>query len=141
QGSLTARDNAKFVARVYGYKGKELQEKVKFVEDFAEIGKFFDEPMKTYSSGMSARIAFGLSMAFDFDYYLIDEAGAVGDPAFREKSVKLYRERLSKSKVIMVSHNVAEIKEWCDKIIYMKNGQITVYDDVDEGIAVYQGKV
>ncbi|ECL6163944.1 ABC transporter ATP-binding protein, partial [Campylobacter jejuni] len=54
--------------------------------------------------------------------------------------VKLYRERLSKSKVIMVSHNVAEIKEWCDKIIYMKNGQITVYDDIDEGIAVYQGK-
>lgn len=104
------------------------------------LGNFFDEPMKTYSSGMSARIAFGLSMAFDFDYYLIDEAGAVGDPAFREKSVKLYRERLSKSKVIMVSHNVAEIKEWCDKIIYMKNGQITVYDDVDEGIAVYQGK-
>lgn len=96
--------------------------------------------MKTYSSGMSARIAFGLSMAFDFDYYLIDEAGAVGDPAFREKSVKLYKERLSKSKVIIVSHNVAEIKEWCDKIIYMKNGQITVYDDIDEGIAVYQGK-
>ncbi|ECO5650665.1 ATP-binding cassette domain-containing protein, partial [Campylobacter jejuni] len=55
QGSLTARDNAKFVARVYGYKGQELQEKVKFVEDFAELGKFFDEPMKTYSSGMSAR--------------------------------------------------------------------------------------
>lgn len=71
---------------MYGYKGKELQEKVKSVEDFAEIGKFFDEPMKTYSSGMSARIAFGLSMAFDFDYYLIDEAGAVGDPAFREKA-------------------------------------------------------
>ncbi|ECP6146410.1 ABC transporter ATP-binding protein [Campylobacter jejuni] len=141
QGSLTARDNAKFVARVYGYKGKDLQEKVKFVEDFAEIGKFFDEPMKTYSSGMSARIAFGLSMAFDFDYYLIDEAGAVGDPSFREKSVKLYRERLSQSKVIMVSHDVTEIKEWCDKIIFMEDGKATVYDDVDEGIAVYQGKI
>lgn len=140
QGSLTARDNAKFVARVYGYKGKELYEKVKFVEDFAELGKFFDEPMNTYSSGMSARIAFGLSMAFDFDYYLIDEAGAVGDPKFREKSHKLYKERLSQSKVIMVSHNVAEIKEWCDKIIFMENGKATVYDDVDEGIAVYQGK-
>ncbi|EAI8103179.1 ABC transporter ATP-binding protein, partial [Campylobacter coli] len=140
QGSLTARDNAKFVARVYGYKGEELHEKVKFVEDFAELGKFFDEPMNTYSSGMSARIAFGLSMAFDFDYYLIDEAGAVGDPKFREKSHKLYKERLSQSKVIMVSHNVAEIKEWCDKIIFMENGKATVYDDVDEGIAVYQGK-
>ncbi len=140
QGSLTARDNARFVARVYGYKGEKLYEKVKFVEDFAELGKFFDEPMSTYSSGMSARIAFGLSMAFNFDYYLIDEAGAVGDPKFREKSRKLYKERLSQSKVIMVSHNVAEIKEWCDKIIFMENGKATVYDDVDEGIAVYQGK-
>lgn len=140
QGSLTARDNAKFVARVYGYRGKELREKVEFVEDFAELGKFFDEPMKTYSSGMSARIAFGLSMAFDFDYYLIDEAGAVGDPKFREKSMKVYKEKLSKSKVIMVSHNVTEIKEWCDKIIFMQHGNITIYDDVDEGIAVYQGK-
>ncbi|MDL0110589.1 ABC transporter ATP-binding protein [Campylobacter felis] len=140
QGSLSARDNAKFVARVYGYKGEELLEKVKFVEEFAELGKFFDEPMKNYSAGMGARITFGLSMAFDFDYYLIDEAGAVGDPQFREKSIKLYKERLSRSKVIMVSHDVAEIKEWCDKIIFMKNGKITVYDDVDEGIAVYQGK-
>ncbi|MCR2061838.1 ABC transporter ATP-binding protein [Campylobacter helveticus] len=140
QGSLSARDNAKFVARVYGYKGKELLEKVKFVEEFAELGKFFDEPMKNYSSGMGSRITFGLSMAFDFDYYLIDEAGAVGDPKFREKSIKLYRERLSRSKVIMVSHDVAEIKEWCDKIVFMKDGKITVYDDVDEGIAVYQGK-
>ena len=141
QSSLSARDNCKFVARVYGYKGKELLEKIKFVEDFAELGNFFYEPMRNYSSGMSARIAFGLSMAFEFDYYLIDEAGAVGDPSFVQKSRKLYEERLSNSKVIMVSHNVVEIKQWCDKIIYMKNGQITVYDDVDEGIAVYQGKV
>ena len=140
QGSLSARDNAKFVARVYGYKGEELLEKVKFVEEFAELGKFFDEPMKNYSAGMVARITFGHRMAFDFEYNIIDEAGAVGDPQFREKSIKLYKERLSRSKVIMVSHNVAEIKEWCDKIIFMKNGKITVYDDVDEGIAVYQGK-
>lgn len=140
QGSLTARDNVKFVARVYGYKGEKLKEKIKFVEEFAELGKFFNEPMKTYSSGMKARIAFGLSMAFDFDYYLIDEAGAVGDPKFREKSIKLYREKLSQSKVIMVSHNIAEIKQWCDKIIFMENGKITVYDDIEEGIAVYQGK-
>ncbi|MCR6572657.1 ABC transporter ATP-binding protein [Campylobacter insulaenigrae] len=141
QHRLSARDNVKFVARVYGYKGKELDKKVKFVEEFAEIGKFFNEPMNTYSAGMSARISFGLSMAFDFDYYLIDEAGAVGDPSFQEKSLKLYKEQLSKSKVIMVSHNVAEIKQWCDKIIFMQNGQATVYDDIEEGIAVYQGMI
>ncbi|CAM2957061.1 ABC transporter ATP-binding protein [Helicobacter burdigaliensis] len=139
QHTLSARDNVKFVARVYGYKGEALREKVQFVEDFAEIGKFFDEPMNTYSSGMSARISFGLSMAFDFDYYLIDEAGAVGDPKFKQKSIKLYKERLSQSKVIMVSHSVSEIKQWCDKIILLNNGEITIYDDVDEGIKAYQG--
>lgn len=141
QTSLSARDNIKFVARVYGCKGEQVQEKISFVEEFAEIGKFFDEPVKSYSSGMSARVAFGVSMAFDFDYYLIDEAGAVGDPKFREKSLKLYREKLSQSKVIMVSHNIAEIKQWCDKIVFMQDGKATIYDDVDEGIAVYQGKI
>lgn len=141
QSSLTARENVAFVARVYGCRGKKLREKIAFVEDFAEIGKYFDEPIGTYSSGMRSRIGFGLSMAFDFDYYLIDEAGAVGDPAFARKSRKLYEEKLSKSKVIMVSHNINEIRQWCDKIVLLNNGQINVYDDVEEGIAVYQGNL
>lgn len=141
QGNLSARENVKFVARVYGYRGKALREKIAFIEDFAELGKFFDEPMRTYSSGMSARVGFGLSMAFDFDYYLIDEAGAVGDPAFRKKSEQIYKEKLSNSKVIMVSHNIEEIRTWCDKIIFVNNGIASVYDDVNEGIAVYQGQI
>lgn len=139
QGSLTARDMTAFVARVYGFRGKKLKEKIHFVQEFAEIGKFFDEPMANYSAGMRSRIGFGLSMAFDFDYYLIDEAGAVGDPAFAKKSKKLYEEKLSKSNVIMVSHNVDEIKQWCDKIILLRDGNVDVFDDVDEGIAAYQG--
>ena len=79
-------------------------------------------------------------MAFDFDYYLIDEAGAVGDPAFKKKSEKLYQEKLSKSKVILVSHSLSEIRKWCDKIIHLDNGVVTIYDDVEEGIKAYQGK-
>ncbi|WP_297192235.1 ABC transporter ATP-binding protein [uncultured Campylobacter sp.] len=141
QNSLTARDNVAFVARVYGYKGRALKEKIKFVEDFAEIGKFFDEPMGNYSAGMRSRIGFGLSMAFDFDYYLIDEAGAVGDPSFIKKSRKLYEQRLANSNVIMVSHIVSEIRKWCDKIVLLHDGTVDVYDDVDEGIAAYQGKL
>ena len=141
QSALTARENVAFVARVYGCRGQKLKEKIKFVEDFAEIGKYFDEPIGTYSSGMRSRIGFGLSMAFDFDYYLIDEAGAVGDPSCIAKSRKLYEERLSSSKVIMVSHNVAEIRQWCDKIVLLDSGNIQVYDDIEEGIAVYQGKI
>jgi capsular polysaccharide transport system ATP-binding protein len=138
QHALSARDNVKFVARVYGYKGEALKEKVRYIEEFAEIGKYFDEPMNTYSSGMRSRIGFGLSMAFDFDYYLIDEAGAVGDAKFKKKSDAVYKEKLSNSKVIMVSHNMAEIKQWCDKVILVNSGMTTVYDDVDEGIEMYK---
>ena len=138
QQSLSARDNVKFVARVYGYKGEALEEKVRYIEEFAEIGKYFDEPMNTYSSGMRSRIGFGLSMAFDFDYYLIDEAGAVGDAKFKKKSDAIYKEKLSNSKVIMVSHNMAEIEQWCDKVILVNSGKTIVYDDVKEGIEMYK---
>lgn len=138
QHALSARDNVKFVARVYGYKGEALEEKVRYIEEFAEIGKYFDEPMNTYSSGMRSRIGFGLSMAFDFDYYLIDEAGAVGDAKFKKKSDAIYKEKLSNSKVIMVSHNMAEIEQWCDKVILVNSGKTIVYDDVKEGIEMYK---
>ncbi|TWO31405.1 ABC transporter ATP-binding protein [Campylobacter lanienae] len=138
QSSLSARDNVKFVARVYGYRGEALEEKVRYIEEFAEIGKYFDEPMNTYSSGMRSRIGFGLSMAFDFDYYLIDEAGAVGDAKFKQKSDAIYKEKLSNSKVIMVSHNMSEIEQWCDKVILVNCGMTTVYDDVKEGIEMYK---
>ena len=138
QHALSARDNVKFIARVYGYRGEALEEKVSYIEEFAEIGKYFDEPMNTYSSGMRSRIGFGLSMAFDFDYYLIDEAGAVGDAKFKQKSDAIYKEKLSNSKVIMVSHDMSEIEQWCDKVILVNCGTATVYDDVKEGIEMYK---
>ena len=138
QHALSARDNVKFIARVYGYRGEALEEKVRYIEEFAEIGKYFDEPMNTYSSGMRSRIGFGLSMAFDFDYYLIDEAGAVGDAKFKQKSDAIYKEKLSNSKVIMVSHDMSEIEQWCDKVILVNCGTATVYDDVKEGIEMYK---
>ena len=138
QHALSARDNVKFIARVYGYRGEALEEKVRDIEESAEIGKYFDEPMNTYSSGMRSRIGFGLSMAFDFDYYLIDEAGAVGDAKFKQKSDAIYKEKLSNSKVIMVSHDMSEIEQWCDKVILVNCGTATVYDDVKEGIEMYK---
>lgn len=140
QGTLSARDNIKFLARVYGYKGDALKEKIAFVEEFAEIGKFFDEPVGILSSGMRSRVSFGMSMAFDFDYYLIDEVGAVGDPSFKKKSEELYQQKLSTSKVILVSHSISEIKKWCHKIIHIQDSVAKVYDDIDEGIKAYQGK-
>lgn len=140
QGSLSARDNIKFVCRVYGYTGDAMREKLAYVEEFAEIGKYFDQPMKNYSSGMRSRIAFGLSMAFDFDYYLIDEAGAVGDPQFKEKSNAVYEEKLRLSNVILASHNMGEVRSLCQHVVVVRNGQAHVYDDVEEGIYDYQNK-
>ncbi|WP_172232828.1 ABC transporter ATP-binding protein [Campylobacter canadensis] len=137
QGSLSARDNINFIARVYGYNSNEIKEKIEFVRAFAEIGSFFDEPVKNYSSGMKSRISFGISMAFDFDYYLIDEAGAVGDPSFKQKSVELYEKKLSTSKVIMVSHSADEIKRWCNKVVILANNEAKIYD-VDEGLEIYK---
>ncbi|HEX5329462.1 ABC transporter ATP-binding protein [Sulfuricurvum sp.] len=140
QGSLSARDNVKFVCRVYGYSGEALREKVAYVEEFAEIGKYFDQPIKNYSSGMRSRVTFGLSMAFDFDYYLIDEAGAVGDPQFKIKSQAIYDEKRKQSNVILVTHNMSEVRELCQHVIVVKEGKAVVYEDIEEGIAVYQNK-
>jgi capsular polysaccharide transport system ATP-binding protein len=138
QKNLTARDNVKFVCRIYGIRGTEMQRKIRYVEEFAEIGEYFDEPVSTYSSGMQARVAFGTSMAFDFDYYLIDEVMAVGDAVFKRKSQVVFDERLQRSKVILVSHNMTLIRRMCDVVVHLDRGQAAVYDNVEDAIAAYQ---
>ena len=138
QKNLTGRDNVKFVCRIQGVRSTGMQEKIRYVQEFAEIGEYFDEPVSTYSSGMQARLAFGTSMAFDFDYYLIDEVMAVGDVKFKAKSRKVFKERLQKSKVILVSHNMKLIQNMCDVVVHLDRGRATVYDDVRKGIAAYR---
>ncbi|MDR1614867.1 MAG: ABC transporter ATP-binding protein [Campylobacteraceae bacterium] len=138
QGSLSAADNIKFISRIYGFTGKKMQEKVEYVRSFADIGEFFYQPVKTCSSGMKARISFGISMAFDFDYYLIDEAGAVGDPYFKKKSAAVYKEKLKGANVIIVSHNMNEIKSLCDHIIVLGNGMAQIFDNIEDGIKTYE---
>jgi capsular polysaccharide transport system ATP-binding protein len=137
QGTMTGRENIKFVSRVYGAVGEAMRKKVAYVEDFAEIGSWIDEPVKTYSSGMRSRLAFGLSMAFDFDYYLIDEVMSVGDSHFKRKCAEVFEERLQKSKVVLVSHSMPEIKKLCDVVLLVRDGGVQIYDDVDEGIKAY----
>lgn len=138
QKNLTGRENVKFVCRIQGIRRKGMQEKIRYVQEFAEIGDHFDLPVSTYSSGMRARLAFGSSMAFDFDYYLIDEVMAVGDAAFKRKSQQVFKERLQRSKVILVSHNMRLIEEMCDVIVHLHRGRATVYKNVRRGIAVYE---
>lgn len=137
QGSMTGRDNIKFVCRVYGATGEAMREKIRYVQEFAEIGDWIDEPIKTYSSGMRSRVAFGLSMAFDFDYYLIDEVMSVGDAQFKRKCAEVFKDKLQNSNVVLVSHNMPEIEKLCDVVLLVRNGGIQVYDDVAEGIKAY----
>ncbi|QKN37497.1 ABC transporter ATP-binding protein [Escherichia coli] len=138
EGSLTGRENVKFVARLYA-KQEELKEKIEFVEEFAELGKYFDMPIKTYSSGMRSRLGFGLSMAFKFDYYIVDEVTAVGDARFKEKCAQLFKERHKESSFLMVSHSLNSLKEFCDVAIVFKNSYIIgYYENVQSGIDEYK---
>ncbi len=137
QGNMTGRQNAKFVARVQGSGPEEVKRVIKFVEEFAEIGPAFDEPIRTYSSGMKSRISFGLSLAFDFDVYISDEATAVGDRAFKEKAKNLFQSKVGVSSLIMVSHSEGILKDLCQAGLYIKNGEAFWYDDINEAIAAY----
>lgn len=138
QGSLTARDNVKFVGRVYGADGEKLRQIVEYVEQFAEIGDYFDRPVKTFSSGMRSRVAFGLSLAFDFDYYLIDEAMSTGDAHFRNKAQMAFKNRISKSKVILISHSMSQVRAMCDYVLLVQDGMVLQFDNIEEGIHMYE---
>lgn len=137
QGNMTGRQNVKFVARVQGSGPDEVKRVIQFVEDFAEIGSSFDEPIRTYSSGMKSRLSFGLSLAFDFDVYISDEATAVGDRAFKAKAKELFNSKIGKASLIMVSHGVSILKDLCQAGIYLKNGNAHWYDDINEAIDIY----
>ncbi len=136
QGSMTGRQNCKFVARIHGG-DRNISELLKRVEDFAEIGQSFDEPVRTYSSGMKSRLAFGLSLAFDFDVYLSDEATAVGDRIFKQKASKAFRDRVGQASLIMVSHGEGILRELCQAGIWLHEGQAHWYDDINEAIKMY----
>ena len=128
---LTGAQNVKFIARVYGVDTEELMD---FVADFAELGMNFNEPVRTYSSGMRARLNFGMSMGIRFDTYLIDEVSAVGDAGFKKKSRMLFDDRMSKGGVIMVTHSDRMMRSMCDKGAVLENGQITWFDDVEAAL-------
>ena len=138
QGSMSARENVRFVARINGFRDTKPVEKQ--VADFAEIGTYFDEPVKTYSNGMRSKITFGLAMAFDlnFDVLLIDELTAVGDAAFKAKSKKLLLEKYDNTKLIMVNHSMHELKQFCDAGVVIKNQTLHYHSDLDVAIEDYK---
>lgn len=132
---MTGLQNVRFIARVYGVDTAEL---VDFVADFAGLGQHFNLPVRTYSSGMRSRLAFGVSMGIHFETYLVDEVTAVGDAAFREKSELLFAERITQSGAVMVTHNMAQVKRLCTLAGVLEDGRLSFYDDVDEAIAHHQ---
>ena len=135
QGSLTGRENVIFVSKIFANNSDlNINDRVKRVEEFAELNDYFDKPFKLYSSGMKSRITFGLSMAFDFDVYLIDEISSAGDQRFRDKSRKYLHEKLINSDFIMVDHNLGRLKYHCDRAIILHDGGILEFDDLNYAI-------
>ncbi|MDP1964204.1 MAG: ABC transporter ATP-binding protein [Reyranella sp.] len=133
-GNMSGRENAAFLARVYGYNVAEV---VDFVESFAELGEYFDEPVRTYSSGMHSRLGFGASMALKFDVYLIDEGFGAGDARFAARVQETFNNRLKDSRMILVSHQSETMLTYCDAGATLHNGKLTYYDDIKEAVACY----
>ena len=136
-GSLTGEENCRFVARIYQ---QDIDYVVEYTRAFAEIGRYFYEPVRTYSSGMRARVAFGLSMAIDFELYLVDEITAVGDKAFRKKCRDAFTERRERAGLLMVSHEVTTLAEYCKRCIVLHDGTAEIYDSIAEATAAYEAK-
>lgn len=132
---LSGEENLRFVSRIYG---ADLREVINFVKDFSELGKSIKEPIRTYSSGMRAKLAFGLSLAIDFDVYLIDEVMAVGDAQFKKKSRAAFEERRQSSSLIVVSHDMKTIRDYSDVIIILDQQQLKIYEDIELAIKTYQ---
>ena len=132
---MTGRENARFVARIYG---KEIEQVERRALLFSELGEYFHMPVKTYSAGMKARLAFGVSMAIDFDVYLIDEATAVGDRRFQDKCRRAFRRKREKSSVIIVSHQMKTLEEYADLFAVVKDGRLELFDSIDEAEALYR---
>ncbi|HVC54737.1 MAG TPA: ABC transporter ATP-binding protein [Stellaceae bacterium] len=134
-GALSGRENVAFVARVYG---AAVRSTIRFVDEFAELGEYFDMPVQTYSAGMQARLAFGTCLAIDFDVFLIDEITEIGDERFRRKCAAAFRERLRRSDIILATHNSHTIRQYCDKAAILAGGRLQLFDDVASAFECYR---
>ncbi|WP_424976552.1 ABC transporter ATP-binding protein [Dinoroseobacter sp. S124A] len=135
---LSGAQNTKFIARVYGVDTNALSD---FVEDFAELGKHFRLPLRSYSSGMRSRLAFGVSMGIGFDTYLVDEVTSVGDAAFRSKATELFNARMAESGAIVVSHSMPQIRQMCDSALVLEHGKAHYFENLEEAIALHESNM
>lgn len=133
--TMTGRQNVAFVANLYGLPAAET---IEFVEEFSELGDYFDMPAGTYSSGMRARLNFGLSFAVDFDCYLVDEALSTGDKRFRQKSFDAFQKRRERSGLLFISHNPKTVRQYCDMGIVLHNGNLVPFENLQDAIHFYE---
>ncbi|WP_310619169.1 ABC transporter ATP-binding protein [Flexibacterium corallicola] len=133
-GTMTGVENIRFVSRIYG---QDTEYMIKFVSEFSELGESLHLPINTYSSGMKARLSFGVSMAIDFDYYLIDEVTAVGDKRFKRKCDEVFKNKLAHSNIIMVSHSERTIKKYCDQACVLHDGDIFLFESVKQALELH----
>lgn len=135
QGTLTGIDNIRFICRIYE---KRFEDVIDFVEEFSQLGRFLKEPVKIYSSGMRARLAFAMSLMIDFDCYLIDEIVAVGDARFLQKCQDELFERRSDRALIIVSHDVHYLRDHCERACVLVDGHLNHFDHIDEALQFHQ---
>jgi capsular polysaccharide transport system ATP-binding protein len=134
QGTLTGYDNLRFICRIYGVNP---EDKIAFVEEFSELGIYLREPVRSYSSGMRARLAFAISMVIEFDCFLIDEIIAVGDTRFHEKCHRELFERRGDRAMIIVSHDAGYIREHCTRAAVLAAGELRHASSLDDAFAFY----
>jgi capsular polysaccharide transport system ATP-binding protein len=137
-GALSGRENVAFIARIYGAGMRGVLE---YVEGFCELGNYFHMPVNTCSAGMRARLAFATCLALDFDLYLIDEVTEVGDQRFRQKCAEAFRERMQRSDIILVTHNIHTLRQYCDRGAILDNGELTLFDDIGTALGRYHRMV
>lgn len=137
EGTLTGRQNAKFVCRIHGFQN-ELPERIERIKEFADLGKAFDDPVQTYSSGMRSRLQFALSLAFDFDVYISDEVTSAGDANFRKKASLAFQNLAHRASIIMVAHNDNILKEFCESGIFLTSGKAYWYNKLDDALRAYK---
>ncbi len=140
QGSLTGRQNARFVLRLHGM-GDQLTSRLQDINEFAELGDAFDEPVSTYSSGMRSRLQFALSLAFDFDVYISDEVTATGDAAFQKKAANAFSALTDRAGLVMVSHGESTLRRFCRHGIWLHEGRALWFDSIEEALQQYKGSV
>lgn len=137
QPSLTGRENTFFVCSIYCEDTSKVKEKMQFVEGFTELKEFFDMPVKSYSSGMRARLGFALSLAFDFDVYLVDEVTSVGDAFFKKKAADAFLELQKRATLLIVSHDMNTLRKNCNSAILLNKGKLHYMKDLNAAIERY----